>query len=94
MCPHHPEFTGPCDCRKPGVLLFRRAAQEFGVELDKSWYLGDRLRDVLPAAELGGRGILVPGGTTPPEELTRARELFQIAPSLDAAVGRIIKSAR
>ena len=20
-CPHHPEITGPCDCRKPGLLL-------------------------------------------------------------------------
>lgn len=94
MCPHHPDFTGPCDCRKPGVLLFRRAAKEFGVELEKSWYVGDRLRDILPAAELGGRGILVPDGTTPPDDIARARKQFQIAPSLDAAVGRIIKSAR
>jgi len=22
MCPHQPDFTGPCACRKPGTLLF------------------------------------------------------------------------
>ena len=25
FCPHHPLFTGPCDCRKPGSKLFREA---------------------------------------------------------------------
>src|SRR5205823_6206537 len=23
-CPHHPDFTGPCDCRKPAVGLYMR----------------------------------------------------------------------
>ena len=32
-CPHHPEFTGPCECRKPGPLLYRRAAEELGIDL-------------------------------------------------------------
>jgi D-glycero-D-manno-heptose 1,7-bisphosphate phosphatase len=94
MCPHHPDFTGPCDCRKPGVLLFRRASEEFGLELDKSWYVGDKLRDILPAGELGGVGILIPNEETPPDETELARKESQVAPTLDAAVGRIIKSAR
>ena len=24
MCPHHPDITGPCDCRKPGLALYRQ----------------------------------------------------------------------
>jgi len=59
FCPHLPELTGPCDCRKPGVLLYRQAAAEFDIDLPGSWWIGDRLRDVLPAETFGGRGILV-----------------------------------
>jgi D-glycero-D-manno-heptose 1,7-bisphosphate phosphatase len=63
FCPHLPELTGPCRCRKPGTLLYRQAAAEFDLELDRSWWIGDRLRDVVPAEALGGRGILLPGPT-------------------------------
>lgn len=61
-CPHHPVFTGPCECRKPATGLFRRAARELGLDLARSLYIGDRLKDVLPARELGGTGILVRTG--------------------------------
>lgn len=61
-CPHHPDFTGPCGCRKPGTELYRRAAADLGLALEDSWYVGDRVKDVLPARELGGRGVLVRTG--------------------------------
>ncbi len=60
-CPHLPELTGSCDCRKPGTLLYRRAAERFNIDLGRSWWVGDQGRDVLPAAAFGGRGILVLG---------------------------------
>jgi D-glycero-D-manno-heptose 1,7-bisphosphate phosphatase len=94
MCPHHPDFTGPCECRKPGTLLFRRAAEQLGLDLAGSWYIGDKLRDVTPAGELGGRGILVPNDETPREEIEIARRDFGVAATLDEAVGRVIESAR
>lgn len=94
MCPHHPDFTGPCECRKPGTLLFRRAAEQLGLDLAASWYIGDKLRDVTPAGELGGRGILVPNDETPRDEIGRARKEFGVAATLDEAVGRVIESAR
>jgi D-glycero-D-manno-heptose 1,7-bisphosphate phosphatase len=61
-CPHHPDVTGPCDCRKPATGMHRRAAALLGIDLAASVYAGDRLRDVLPAVELGGRGFLVRTG--------------------------------
>lgn len=63
-CPHLPEITGPCECRKPGTLLYRRAAADLGLDLRASWWVGDKERDVAPAAELGGRGVLL-GGDAP-----------------------------
>ncbi len=62
FCPHHPQITGPCECRKPGTKLFRDAAEAFDIDFDRSWWVGDRLSDVQPAAALGGHGILVTTG--------------------------------
>lgn len=61
-CPHHPDLSGPCDCRKPGVGLYRRAAAQLGLDLGRSLYIGDRLKDVEPAEVLGGRAFLVRTG--------------------------------
>jgi len=95
MCPHHPDFTEkPCACRKPGTLLFRRAATDLDLDLSRSWYIGDRGRDVIPARELGGRGILVPNDDTPSADIEDARREFAVAGSLDEAVDRVIESAR
>ena len=58
-CPHLPELSGPCDCRKPGTLLYRTAADDFDLDLSACWWVGDRERDVEPAAALGGRGLLI-----------------------------------
>ena len=64
FCPHHPQFTGPCECRKPGLKLFRDANDALGGTIDftRSWWVGDRLSDVQPARLLGGHGILVMTG--------------------------------
>jgi len=62
FCPHHPDFTGPCDCRKPAPALYEQAAREHGLDLGRSVYIGDRLRDVEAAARFGGLGILVRTG--------------------------------
>lgn len=72
-CPHAPDATPACDCRKPLPGLFLRAARERELETRGSWFVGDRLRDVLPGLELGGRvALLLVGETretreTPPE---------------------------
>lgn len=92
MCPHHPDFTGACECRKPGTLLFRRAAEDHDLDLRGSWFIGDRVRDVSPARAFGGHGVLVRSPVTPPLELEAARRDFTVLESLDAAVTRVIES--
>lgn len=62
FCPHHPEFTGPCSCRKPGTGMYVRAADALGIDLASSYFVGDKITDVRPALELGGTGILVRTG--------------------------------
>jgi histidinol-phosphate phosphatase family protein len=93
MCPHHPEFTGECDCRKPGTLLYRLAAAEHGLDLARSLFVGDRFRDVEPARAVGGTAVLVAGPSTPGEDLERAeREGMEVVNSLAEAVTSRLKA--
>jgi len=91
-CPHHPDVSGPCDCRKPGALLHRRAASDLGLDLAQSLYVGDRWRDVAPALELRGRGMLARSPATPPDELRRADATagIEVVESLSQGVDRIL----
>lgn len=91
FCPHLPELTGPCDCRKPGVLLYRQAADQFQIDFSQSWWVGDRLRDVLPAETLGGHGILVLSGAGEDEARDGNSGRFAQAHDLEAAVDLILK---
>ena len=60
-CPHLPEITGPCDCRKPLPGLVLRACADMGIAPAASWMLGDRLRDVAAGVAAGCRaGLLRP----------------------------------
>jgi D-glycero-D-manno-heptose 1,7-bisphosphate phosphatase len=64
FCPHHPEFGEPryrvaCDCRKPKIGMLKRAEQEFGIDLQKSFVIGDRMIDVQTAHAAGATPILV-----------------------------------
>jgi D-glycero-D-manno-heptose 1,7-bisphosphate phosphatase len=91
FCPHLPELTGPCDCRKPGVLLYRQAAERFDVDLEASWWVGDRIRDVLPAESFGARGILVRTGAGDAETRGAEARRFMQAMDLGAAVDLITR---
>jgi D-glycero-D-manno-heptose 1,7-bisphosphate phosphatase len=83
-CPHHPDFTGACECRKPGLGMYRQAERNLGIALGNSVYIGDRLKDVLPAQEVGGVGILVSSGYGA-EEAVAAPDWVERANSLEAA---------
>lgn len=52
-CPHHPDITGPCACRKPGPGMLLQAAEEFGVDLKNSVLIGDKERDIEAALNAG-----------------------------------------
>lgn len=85
-CPHHPDITGPCECRKPGIGLFEQAIVEHQIDAASSFFIGDKLRDVLPAKAYGARGFLVPSPETSSEDVRGAlAEGFELAPSLAEA---------
>ena len=44
-CPHNPDTTA-CECRKPEPGLLFQAAIDFGIDLQKSYFVGDKLSDL------------------------------------------------
>lgn len=89
-CPHHPDFTGPCLCRKPGTELFDRAMSEHALNPATSVWVGDRWRDIAPALHYSGQGILVPSPSTPREDIERATRELAVVPTLTHAVHLIL----
>ncbi len=45
-CPHHPEISGYCMCRKPHAGMLLDAQKEFNIDLKNSVLVGDKERDI------------------------------------------------
>jgi D-glycero-D-manno-heptose 1,7-bisphosphate phosphatase len=66
-CPHHPEaklaqYRIACECRKPAPGMLLRAARELGVDLARSYMVGDRETDLEAGRRAGAQSILVRTG--------------------------------
>lgn len=70
FCPHHPEmhddvpehakkFRIACVCRKPGKGMLLQAARDFGIDLNKSWMIGDSITDIAAGKSAGCKTILI-----------------------------------
>jgi histidinol-phosphate phosphatase family protein len=87
-CPHAPDTA--CECRKPGTLLHRQALADLDLDTTRVATIGDRWRDVEPGLALNGVGFLVPSPDTPIEDMERAEGAGRLAPTLGAAVDRLL----
>lgn len=62
-CPHHPDFSGECYCRKPKPGLILRACEDFNINPAQAIMFGDSERDIEAAKAAGLRdGIFFAGG--------------------------------
>ncbi|MBU0720570.1 D-glycero-beta-D-manno-heptose 1,7-bisphosphate 7-phosphatase [bacterium] len=52
-CPHHPDISGNCTCRKPHAGMILDAAYEFHLDLKNSVLVGDKERDIEAALNAG-----------------------------------------
>lgn len=67
-CPHHPhkgydgerpELKIDCDCRKPKPGMLLKAANDFNIDLSKSWMVGDGENDIKAGINAGCRTALI-----------------------------------
>jgi D-glycero-D-manno-heptose 1,7-bisphosphate phosphatase len=81
-CPHGPDTSPPCTCRKPLPGMFEQGAREHGLDLSRSYFIGDRSRDLIAGVAAGGTGYLIEGPHTAtdtkiPEEVVRVESLYR-----------------
>jgi len=60
FCPHHPDEH--CSCRKPEPGMVLEARHRQGIDLRRSYVIGDKETDMALARAVGSRGILVRTG--------------------------------
>jgi len=98
-CPHHPSageapYRLDCECRKPKPGLLHRAAEELGIDLGRSWVIGDRYPDMQVAWTVGARAAMVRTGYGEGELLYNSarwsRQPELVATNLLAAVEQVL----
>lgn len=57
VCCH--DNADKCECRKPKPGMLLRAAREHGIDLSRSFMVGDRYSDILAGAAAGCRTLLI-----------------------------------
>ena len=84
MCPHRREDG--CHCRKPRPGMLLDAARDFGLDLSRSFMVGDRPGDIVAGSDAGCRTIFIDRGYC--ERLTSPADA--VVGSLAGAVRRIL----
>ncbi len=94
-CPHHPDagigkYKMKCHCRKPETGLFEKACEDFDVDIEDSWMIGDNIGDIKAGNNFHLKTILVRTGYGSQLE-KEGFHLFQyIADDLYDAVNNIV----
>ncbi len=74
-CAHAPEEQ--CECRKPAIGMILQSLNDFNIDLQNSWLIGDKVSDVETAinAKIGNK-ILISSDIKENKEYLVARSLF------------------
>lgn len=93
-CPHAPRKPGQpgCICRKPEPGLLLEAAFDHGIDLARSWMIGDILDDVEAGRRAGCRSLLLDVGHETVWHTTPFREPDLRAPDLLTAAQAILQN--
>lgn len=88
-CPHTDDDN--CSCRKPQAGMILSAIQEFSLNPEECFLIGDRLRDIIPGEGLGIPGVLVYG--SPGKDDIIPKNLVYIASDLKDAADFVLSGA-
>lgn len=94
VCPHCPALAPDCGCRKPAPGLLRQAANEHGIDLARSWMIGDILDDVEAGRRAGCRTVLLDVGNETVWRMSELREPHHRCPDLLQAAQVIVERHR
>lgn len=94
LCPHHPEgvvagLARACACRKPEPGMLRAAASALGLDLGRSWMVGDTNADIAAGAAAGCRTLLLRNPDSAHKRL-QALSPDAVAPNLAGAITELV----
>ncbi len=71
-CPFHPDFDPPekTKCRKPSPEMILKAAEDFSIDLSKSYMVGDMLTDIEAGNKAGTKTVLLTSNEEEPGSFT------------------------
>ena len=75
--PYHEKWTNSLT-RKPGSLMLEKAIARYNIDVQESWMIGDKKRDLDPAIKLGIHTGLVDTKSIPEAQITK-ESLLEIA---------------
>lgn len=75
-CPHAPSDN--CDCRKPAIGMILQSLNDFNIDLENSWLIGDKISDIQTAinAKIGNK-ILISDNLEKNDDYFVAKSLFE-----------------
>lgn len=59
FCPHHPDFTGPCHCRKPDTGMIEKAIKDWDIDVQESILFGDKPWDIEAGERVGIKSCVI-----------------------------------
>jgi D-glycero-D-manno-heptose 1,7-bisphosphate phosphatase len=94
LCLHHeqgviPGLSGPCECRKPSPGMLLDAAGALGVDLARSWMVGDTDADIAAGRAAGCKTLLIRHAGSVHKRLQLVTPDF-VADSLADGVGKLM----
>lgn len=94
-CPHHPAAGRKirCRCRKPATGMIEKARRRFGLDLKRSFLVGDSTTDIKTARNAGCRGVLVRTGKGGRDGRYKAKP-HAVCADLGAAADWILRQER
>ena len=98
FCPHHPEaglgeLLQDCQCRKPKPGMLLKAGRDLGIDLGRSFMVGDRATDIEAGRRAGCQTLLVLTGHGAEELKTGTTAGDNVAEDLAGAVELILGAA-
>lgn len=93
FCPHHPEgtvteYAKACECRKPAPGMLRDLARKHGLDLSRSFMVGDSESDAIAGINAGAQGVWLRPGSARSEgagEVDNPRKIKEFPSLLDFA---------
>ena len=59
FCPHHPEFTGECECRKPKPGMLIESIKKYNIDVNNSILVGDKNSDIEAGKKVGMKKLFL-----------------------------------